>query len=147
MKPGKIVTSAYPPARLDIMFSIALNDKQGKFYGNDPRTLPKMALETADDIPYTLILHRMEYSVVPVGGSVEWEDAVGKKFGEGKLDLRLQPGEHGFDCDVPLDTPVSVLQRSCSRSKMPRELCNIPRYLLKTERMLTCSLDSGCKRR
>jgi dipeptidyl aminopeptidase/acylaminoacyl peptidase len=54
-------------------------------------------------MPHTLILHGTEDSAVPGDGSIEWEGVV-KKFGQGKVQLHLEPGgAHGSDFDIPLE--------------------------------------------
>lgn len=55
-------------------------------------------------MPHTLILHGTEDSAVPGDGSIEWEGVVQKKFGQGKIQLHLEPGgAHRSDFDIPLE--------------------------------------------
>jgi acetyl esterase/lipase len=104
--PGKIVTAATPPERMDIAISMAQQGAIGAYYGTDPKHDLWKLLEGGADMPYTLILHGAADSAVPVEGSIKWVEAARKKFGDGKVKLHVEPGgEHGFDCAVPLSTP------------------------------------------
>lgn len=106
MQPGKIVTSAFPPERMDITIPLAQSGDIVKYYGSDERLNAWKLLERASDMPYTLILHGEEDTAVPVEGSLRWEAAAKAKFGGEKVTLHVEPGkEHGFDCAVPLETP------------------------------------------
>ncbi|RDL37207.1 Uncharacterized protein BP5553_04640 [Venustampulla echinocandica] len=105
IEPGKIVTSANPPERMPIVLSIAQQDRFAEFYGADEKLALRKVLETVDDMPHLLIIHGKEDSAVPVEGSVEFADAVRGKFGAGKIDLRVEPGEHGFDGSATLEMP------------------------------------------
>ena len=44
-------------------------------------------------------------TAVPIEGSYQFEELARKKFGPGKVELVVQPGEHGFDGEVSLNTP------------------------------------------
>jgi acetyl esterase/lipase len=106
MQPGKIITEASPPDRMNIAISIVQQESILSYYGTDERYDVWKLLERADDMPYVLILHGDEDSAVPVHGSIEWEAAVKKKFGAGKVKLHVERGaEHGFDEGIPLGTP------------------------------------------
>lgn len=98
--PGTIITESTPPDRTDMALCIAQNEIINEFYGTDERHDAWKLLEGATGMPYTLILHGAEDSVVPVEGSVSWVAAVKEKFGHGKAQLHVEAGgEHGFDCD------------------------------------------------
>jgi acetyl esterase/lipase len=106
IKPGKIVTSADPPARLPIGLSLAQQTRTREFYGEDDRLYPLKVFEKVDAVPYMLIIHGEDDTVVPIGGSIEFAEAVRDRFGEEKVDLRIVPGgEHGFDISATLDMP------------------------------------------
>jgi len=110
MVPGKIVTSATPYARMDIAISVVQQKLLRQFWGDDERIDLHKLLEKAkeEDVPYTLILHGDEDTMVPIGGTREWVELVKKKFGDKtaeKFDIHIEPGaEHGFDVAVPLET-------------------------------------------
>jgi acetyl esterase/lipase len=105
IEPGKIVTSAEPPARMHIALSIAQQGRTLEFFGADERLFPVSVLQTLDDMPFVLILHGKDDTAVPVEGSVRFAELVRQKFGSGKVDLRIEPGEHGFDGSATLDMP------------------------------------------
>jgi acetyl esterase/lipase len=102
---GKIVTSAEPPARMHIALSIAQQGRMVEFFGVDERLFPVSVLQTLDEMPFVLILHGRDDTAVPVEGSIRFAELVRRKFGSGKMDLRIEPGEHGFDAEATLDMP------------------------------------------
>jgi acetyl esterase/lipase len=105
MRPEKIVTAAFPPARFDITMAIVQQDLKPKFLGNDENIYPFKVLEKSADMPYTLIIHGEDDSAVPVATSIEYTEAARKKFGDVSIDLHVEPGkEHGFDGELPLST-------------------------------------------
>lgn len=104
--PGEIVTSADPPARMQIALSLVQQTRTREFYGHDDRLYPMKVLERVENMPYVLILHGEDDTTVPVGGSIAFAEAVKGRFGNGKVDLRIvQGGEHGFDTSATLDMP------------------------------------------
>ncbi|OBT67671.1 hypothetical protein VE03_03550 [Pseudogymnoascus sp. 23342-1-I1] len=104
--PGKIITEATPPDRINIAIAIAQQELFPKYYGTDERHDAWKLLEKANDIPYTFILHGAEDSAVPVDGSIEWVAAVKDRLGQGKVQLHIEPGaDHGFDNETTLETP------------------------------------------
>ena len=105
MEPGKIVTSADPPARMHIALSMAQQGRSKDFFGADERLYPTLVLQTVDDMPFVLMLHGEDDTAVPVEGSVRFAESVRERFGRGKVDLRIERGEHGFDGSATLDMP------------------------------------------
>ncbi|EXJ57020.1 hypothetical protein A1O7_07364 [Cladophialophora yegresii CBS 114405] len=104
-----VVTSATPPDRLPFALSIVQQGLYRKLLGEDKVLYPMERVEdvSAQNVPSILIIHGREDSAVPVEGSEKWAQKAREKFGEGKVDLIVQPGEHGFDTDpsVTLETP------------------------------------------
>ena len=78
MQPGKIITEASPPDRINIAISIVQQESFPIYYGTDERDDAWQLLEKADDMPHVLILHGNEDSAVPVHGSIGWEAAAKK---------------------------------------------------------------------
>ena len=113
MVPGKIVTAADPPARMPIALSITQQKRKAEFLGTDERLFPMKVLEKVDAVPFTFILHGKDDSAVPVDYSIKFADRIKERFGEGKVDLRIRPGEHGFDSEVDVNEPW--LQEGLSR--------------------------------
>lgn len=105
MVPGRIVTSAFPPQRLDLWLSLAQQGRVQDFFGRDESLFPMIVMEKLDDVPFMLIMHGSDDTAVPVQGSYDFEEAAKKKFGPGKVELVVQPGEHGFDGEATLETP------------------------------------------
>jgi len=104
-EPGKIVTSAEPPARMYIALSIVQQGRTLEFFGTDERLFPVLALQTLGDMPFVLILHGRDDSPVPIEGGIRLAEMVKERFGSGKVDLRIEAGEHGFDSMATLDMP------------------------------------------
>jgi acetyl esterase/lipase len=105
----RVVTSATPPDRLPFALSVVQQGLYRKLLGEEKFLYP---LERVDDVggqdvPPILIIHGSEDSAVPVEGSEKWVEKAGTKFGDEKVALIVQPGEHGFDTDpsVTLETP------------------------------------------
>jgi len=113
IEPGKIVTSAEPPARRQVVLSIVQQGRMLDLFGVDESLFPMSVLQTLDDMPFVLILHGKDDMAVPVEGSVRFAELVKQKFGSGKVDLRIEPGEHGFDGSATLD--MTWLEESLSR--------------------------------
>ncbi|KFY45523.1 hypothetical protein V494_00901 [Pseudogymnoascus sp. VKM F-4513 (FW-928)] len=106
IQPGKIVTEATPPDRINIAISIAQQDLFPKYYGTSEKHDAFKLLNKASGIPFTFIIHGTEDSAVPVDGSIEWVAAAKGSFGQERIRLHLEQGaEHGFDNETPLDTP------------------------------------------
>ena len=106
MVPGKIVTAAMPPARFDITMSIVQNDIKDKYLGDDENIYPLRVLAKATDMPYSFVVHGNDDTGVLVAGSIEFAEKAKTKFGDGSIDLHVEPGqEHGFDGELPSDTP------------------------------------------
>jgi hypothetical protein len=57
MVPGKIVTSAVPPERLQIWLSMVQQDRVQEFFGQDESLSPMKVLAKIDDAPFMLIMH------------------------------------------------------------------------------------------
>ncbi|KFY47981.1 hypothetical protein V495_01705 [Pseudogymnoascus sp. VKM F-4514 (FW-929)] len=106
IQPGKIITEATPPDRINVAITIAQQELFPRYYGTDDKHDAFKLLEKANDLPYTFIFHGSEDSAVPVDGSIEWVAAAENRLGQGKVKLHIEQGaEHGFDDETPLETP------------------------------------------
>jgi dienelactone hydrolase len=106
MKPGEIVTSADPPARMKIALALTQQyERKAEFWGLDENLYPFKVLEKIQDAPYMLILHGEDDTAVSVNNSTRFAELAKKKLGDNKIDLIVQPGEHGFDAELAGDTP------------------------------------------
>ena len=102
MIPGKIVTSAIPPDRYPILLSILQQKRKAELFGTDEKLFPLKVLQKIDAAPFTLILHGEDDTVVPVASSIKLQSSMREKFGDSVVDLRIRPGEHGFDVTADL---------------------------------------------
>lgn len=103
MVPGKIVTSAYPPDQVSIGLSMLQQKRKAEFFGTDDRLFPLKVAQKIDATPFTLILHGKDDTVVPVAYSIELQHLLKERFSDSIVDLRVYPGEHGFDNTVNVD--------------------------------------------
>ena len=105
MESGKVVSFGFPPESIQIALSIAQQGRAAEFMGTNGSLYPMEVIEGVDGTPFTLIMHGREDSLVPGGGSIKFAERIIEKFGEGKVVLYTQPGEHGFDGTAALETP------------------------------------------
>ncbi|KIW65576.1 hypothetical protein PV04_07822 [Phialophora macrospora] len=105
----RVVTSATPPDRLPFALSIVQQGLYRTLLGEEKILYPLERIDDVEarDVPPILIIHGREDSAVPVDGSEKWVKKAREKFGDGKVALIVQPGEHGFDTNptVTLETP------------------------------------------
>lgn len=110
--PERIVSSVFPPLRLDLAEN-EWNRHWERSYGADGREtylgryLDKLDV---DRVPYTLVLHGDADENVRIESTLDWVKRLQEKLGEAELakkwDLRIEQGAgHGFDVDIPFDTP------------------------------------------
>lgn len=103
LTPGAVMTSAYPPARLDLACAMVQNGRVLEFLGTGEELFPVELVAHAESMPAVLILHGHEDSVVPVAGSLRFVEALKKKLPESAVKLDVRPGDHGFDGDAKLE--------------------------------------------
>ncbi|RVX73192.1 hypothetical protein B0A52_02319 [Exophiala mesophila] len=102
----KIIVSSDPRfERGPLMFGMIQQGLFGQYF--DPqikRLFPIDRVEEGESLPAAggLIWHGQDDSVVPVGGSVKFRDAVLKQNPSANVALEIRPGEHGFDATVKL---------------------------------------------
>ena len=101
--PGSVVTSAYPPSRLDLACSMVQNGRVVEFLGESKELFPVEMVALAETMPAVLIVHGKEDSAVPVVGSERFVEALRKKLPGSAVRLDVRPGGHGFDGDATMD--------------------------------------------
>ncbi|KAF2807641.1 alpha/beta-hydrolase [Mytilinidion resinicola] len=100
IKPGVVVSSAAPPARL--LEGLALMQQPGRrtqFLGEGKRFNPYEGLDDATWFPRTWVIHGADDEVVSVDYSVQLVEKLDRLF-PGKARLTVKPGNHGFDGEV-----------------------------------------------
>ena len=60
MVPGKIVTSANPPERLQLWFSMDQQGRMEDFFGRDERLSPIKVVAKTESLPFRLVMHASE---------------------------------------------------------------------------------------
>lgn len=107
----RVVTTANPPDRLELAFSIVQNGRFLEFFGTDtPDLFPmerakRLAASGESKIPPFFIFHGKQDSAVPVDGSHRFASLLRQNFPDGLVQLHVQDGDHGFDSDATLNTP------------------------------------------
>lgn len=109
MVPGKIITSCNPPGRSKILIVQNQYGLLGPYFGDDESHYPLKLIEKVKDtkdgkVPYMLIIHGKDDSVCDLEMSELFVEKGIKNLGKGRLDLVVQPGDHGFDTELPLKT-------------------------------------------
>ncbi|MCJ1432527.1 hypothetical protein MMC27_001884 [Xylographa pallens] len=102
--PGAVVTSAIPPARIDVAVSMVQNGRYLEFLGFDESLLPIEVIAKVDRMPPMLVTHGREDSVVPVGESERLVEVFRNKYPNTPVRLNIQSGDHGFDGEATLET-------------------------------------------
>jgi acetyl esterase/lipase len=105
MAPGAIVSSALPPARVPLILSMVQQGTLASTFGDDEKLLPLKVLEKVEDMSFMLLIHGRDDITVPVASSVAFEETARNKFGERKVKLVIESGDHGFDVSTTLGTP------------------------------------------
>lgn len=101
--PGAVVTSAYPPSRLDITCSMVQNGRFLEFLGESKELFPLDMLTLVEHMPAVLIVHGRDDSAMPIGGSERFVEALKKFFPGNPVRLDVRPGDHGFDGDATIE--------------------------------------------
>ncbi|KAJ1565920.1 hypothetical protein HK405_011335 [Cladochytrium tenue] len=104
---GHIVSEIFPTARMGLAFSLVQNKAFPQFFGDEKRMwlLKRVAEPRAvTSAPYQLILHGADDPIVPVKGSYLYHKAANAAWGEGVVDIIVQPGGHGFDIEASLSS-------------------------------------------
>lgn len=106
LKGDEVVSSAEPPARLDLGFSAI---QQGRFVdmlGKDPIIFPMERLDSVREIPSMMILHGREDSAVPYRSSEAFVEKMKRLHPSVKVHYNAVTGlEHGLDAKETMETP------------------------------------------
>lgn len=103
MAPRAVVTSAYPPSRLDVACSMVQNGRVVEFLEESKELFPVEMVALAEHMLAVMIFHGSEYSLVPVSGRKRFVEALKKKLPGSAIRLDVRPGEHGIDGDATLE--------------------------------------------
>lgn len=104
IKPGQIVTAADPPSRLDITFGSIQHGQYVEILGSDSKLYPMERLDTAGELPPLFIFHGKDDSGVPLESSQAFVEKLRRVKPDTQLKYTVEPGEHGFDGKVDVDT-------------------------------------------
>jgi hypothetical protein len=101
---SEVISNATPPARLDIAFASIQQGRYVKLVGEDPSLFPMEVMESAKDIPSTLIIHGKEDSCVPYRSSEAFVEKMKLLHPDVKVHYALVPGEHAVDYFATFET-------------------------------------------
>ncbi|KAF2850391.1 alpha/beta-hydrolase [Plenodomus tracheiphilus IPT5] len=100
IKPGTVISSAVPPARMDISYALSAYGRYLEFFGSDKSMWPLYLVETKDYLPPTWIVHGDADTAVSIEDSRAFVNKA-RKLGGAEVELVVRPGEeHGFDAAV-----------------------------------------------
>jgi acetyl esterase/lipase len=113
----RVVSDVTPPARLPLALSIVQQGKYLEFLGEERSLNPMVRLEDvkAQDVPPVLIIHGRDDSAVPTEGSHKFVEKAREALGEGRVELVVRPGEHGFDTDASVRLETDWLRDALGR--------------------------------
>lgn len=98
MTPGTSISSAVPPSRAGLSYSLAAYGRYLEFFGKDDKLWPIGRIAEAKSMPPTWIVHGDADAVVDIEDSKSFVDKWKKARVEGEVRLYIQPGgDHGFD--------------------------------------------------
>jgi acetyl esterase/lipase len=102
MSPGKIVTSVFPPERLELGPLLAQQSRMMEFFGVYESLLQ---IKSVEEVPYLSIVHGDVDLVIPVQRSIQFKEEV-ERVGIKNIELYIKEGGgHGFDKETTLETP------------------------------------------
>ena len=97
IKPGTVVSSCVPPARMDLSYVLSAYGRYLEFFGGDKLMWPLYLVEEKKWLPPTWIHHGDVDTAVSVEDSKAFA-AKCEKFGGLEIRLEIRRGEdHGFD--------------------------------------------------
>lgn len=95
--PGKVVTAATPPARVDLLVAIIQQGRFVEFLGTDRVLFPEERLEDGATLPPLLFFHGLDDGEVPLSGAEKFAEML-----KTPLHFVKRPGGHGFDIGASL---------------------------------------------
>ncbi|KAK0103081.1 hypothetical protein ONS95_000740 [Cadophora gregata] len=108
IEPGKIVTGAFPPDRVQLAIPMLQNGLFPQIMGTDESLYPAKVVEKrkkGEKAPFLFVMHGKEDTAVPCEHSVDFVKLWEEKFGHGSVVGKFESGDHGFDGTATLDTP------------------------------------------
>jgi acetyl esterase/lipase len=104
IRPGTIVSSATPPARLNLSYPMGAYNRYLEFFGYDKKLWPIHLIESKDWMPPTWIFHGDADSAVNIKDSLLFAEKWKKYIKGNECRLEVREGmEHGFDTSIKED--------------------------------------------
>lgn len=105
MKPGEIVSAVTPPLRVDLALATVQYGRYPEMLGSDKAVYPMEMLDTVKSFPPLFIYHGTDDSAVEVRQTEAFVERFASVVPGGKLLVRYERGDHGFDAPVGLGAP------------------------------------------
>ncbi|KAI9847046.1 MAG: hypothetical protein M1838_001058 [Thelocarpon superellum] len=105
MKEGDVVSGVDPPARVDLFRAAFQYGRIFFMLGLDKSLFPVEVLESVTSCPPLFIFHGLDDTVVEVKGTKVFQEKFGNVLPNGKIMVKYEPGDHGFESKAALDTP------------------------------------------
>jgi len=108
MEAGKIVSGAFPPARLALALSALQSGSLTGLIGTDDTLYPARIISKmsgAEKMPFLFIFSGKQDSAVPWEHTERFAKLWESKFGKENVYARFETGDHGFDGEVSVETP------------------------------------------
>jgi acetyl esterase/lipase len=102
--PGRVVSSAFPPERMDLAITIIQQGRFSEFLGKEPILFPIERLSQVESVPPMFAFHGRDDSVIPVEGCEKFVEELRKTHPKTEVKLTIQSGEHGFDGEATIET-------------------------------------------
>jgi len=111
VKPGTVISSAIPPARNSLSYSMGAYGRHLEFFGRDEKLWPLGLIADAKWMPPTWIIHGDNDSAVDIGDSRAFVEQWKNGNVDGEVRLTVQEGqEHGFDIALKEDEEAWLKQ-------------------------------------
>ncbi|CBX95999.1 hypothetical protein IAQ61_004821 [Plenodomus lingam] len=98
--PDVVLSSATPPARMNISYALSVYGRYLEFFGNEKDMWPLYLIEKKDYLPPTWIVHGDADTAVSIEDSKAFVEKA-RRLDRVEVQLVVRPGqEHGFDISV-----------------------------------------------
>lgn len=101
--PGTVISSATPPARMELSFALAAYGRYNEFFGTGKHLWPITAIEEAEHFPPTLIIHGEQDTAVSIEDSRAFVKKAGEVVPGAEIKFAMTDGDHGFDVEMKED--------------------------------------------
>ncbi len=105
MRPGKTVSSAEIPDRLDLLFVMSQQGRYREILGDDTSLFPMETIESAKEFPPLFIYHGREDSIVLAEGTEKFVEKFKRLLPKAKMIFKFESGDHRMDPEADIKEP------------------------------------------